>query len=104
VRRPGNYPIKRKMNVPEAIVAAGGFAPYADAKGIKLVRAKGDGKPDIVKLSFNDIEQGNSSHNIQVKDSDIIFVETNKVEALIYGLQITGFGSVVGAGYRPPNP
>jgi polysaccharide export outer membrane protein len=103
VRKPGNYPIKRKMNVPEAIVAAGGFAPYAEESAIKLVRSRGDGKqPDIVKLSFKDIQQ-DSSHNVEVKDRDIIFVETNRVEAVVYGLQITGLGGIVGAGYRPPS-
>lgn len=101
VRKPGNYPIKRKMNVPEAIVAAGGFAPYAEEGTIKLVRARGDGKPDVVQLSFKDLQQS-SSHNVEVKDRDIIFVETNKVEAVIYGLQITGLGGLVGVGYRPP--
>ena len=104
VRKPGNYLIKKKMNVPEAIIAAGGFAPYAQANDIKLVRPGGDGKqPEIVKLSFNDLQQ-NSSHNIDIKDRDIIFVETNRVEALIYGLYISGFGGVVGVGYRPPSP
>ena len=27
VRKPGSYPIKKKMNLQEAILAAGGFAP-----------------------------------------------------------------------------
>jgi polysaccharide export outer membrane protein len=102
VRKPGNYPIKRKMNVPEAIVAAGGFAPYAEESAVKLVRLQGDGKePEIVQLSFKDLQQ-NAGHNVDVKDRDIIFVETNKVEAVVYGLTITGLGGVVGAGYRPP--
>ena len=59
VRKPGNYPIKKKMNIPEAIVAAGGFAPYAEEGAIKLVRSKGDGKPDVVQLSFKDLQQAN---------------------------------------------
>lgn len=102
VRKPGNYAIKKKMNIPEAIVAAGGFAPYADEEKIKLVRAKGDGKPDIVQLSFKDLQQQGQTQQIEVKDRDIIFVETNKVEAMIYGLRITGLGGIVGVGYEPP--
>jgi polysaccharide biosynthesis/export protein len=104
VRKPGNYPIKRNMNVPQAIIAAGGFAPYAEENSIKLVRARGDGKPEIVQLSFKDLQQQISGQNIEVKDRDIIFVETNRVEALIYGLQISGLGGIVGVGYRPPSP
>jgi len=104
VRKPGNYLIKKKMNVPEAIIAAGGFAPYAEENNIKLVRPRGNGnQPDIVRLSFKDIEQ-NSSHGVDVKDRDIIFVETNRIEALVYGLYLTGLGGVIGVGYRPPTP
>ena len=103
VRKPGNYPIKKRMSIPEAIVAAGGFSPYAEEGAIKLVRAKGDGKPDVVQLSFKDLQQETSGHNIEVKDRDIIFVETNRAEAVIYGLQITGLGGIVGVGYRPPS-
>jgi polysaccharide export outer membrane protein len=103
VRKPGNYPIKKRMNIPQAIVAAGGFAPYAEEGAIKLVRTKGDGKPDVVQLSFKDLQQETSGHNIEVKDRDIIFVETNRAEAVIYGLNITGLGGIVGVGYRPPS-
>ena len=102
VRKPGTYPIKRKMNVVEAIVAAGGFAPYAESDSIKLVRSRGSKEPDIVQLSFKDLQRQDSSYSVQVKDRDIIFVETNRTEALIYGLQISGLGGIVGVGYRPP--
>ena len=101
VRRPGNYPIKKKMNVPEAIIAAGGLTPYAEEDAIKLVRPGENGKTDIVQLSFKNLQEG-SSHKVEVKDRDIIFVETNTTEAVIYGLTITGLGGVVGVGYHPP--
>ncbi len=104
VRKPGNYPIKKRMNIPEAIVAAGGFAPYAEESAIKLVRARADGKPpDIVQVSFKDLQQQGSGHNIEVKDRDIIFVETNKIEAVVYGLNVSGFGGLIGVGYQPPS-
>ncbi len=101
VRRPGNYPMKKKMNIPEAIVAAGGFAAYADEDKIKLVRKNTAGKMDVVLLSFKDL-QLEPDKNIDVKDRDIIFVETNKAEAFLYGLRITGLGGIVGVGYVPP--
>ncbi|MFZ2447551.1 MAG: polysaccharide biosynthesis/export family protein [Syntrophobacteraceae bacterium] len=103
VRKPGNYPMKQKMSIPEAIVAAGGFAQYADEDKIKLVRKNATGKADVVQLSFKDL-QLTSDKNIEVKDRDIIFVETNKMQALIYGLRITGLGGIVGVGYEPPRP
>jgi hypothetical protein len=43
---------------------------------------------------MKDLQQ-DSSHNIQVKDRDIIFVETNKAAAIFTGLGIMGpFGGV----------
>lgn len=103
VRKPGNYPMKKKMTIPETIVAAGGFAVYADEGKIKLVRKNTAGKVDVVQLSFKELQM-NSDKNIEVKDRDIIFVETNKMEAIIYGLQVTGLGGIVGVGYQPPKP
>ncbi len=103
VRKPGTYPMKKKMSIPEAIVAAGGFAVYAAEDKIKLVRRNASGKVDVVQLSFKDLQM-NPDKNIDVKDRDIIFVETNKMQAIIYGLQITGLGGIVGVGYTPPRP
>lgn len=104
VRRPGNYPIKKKMTIPEAIGAAGGLATFADEKKIKLVRSKPEGKPEIVQLNLTDIEKEgpDSPENLAVKDKDIVFVETNKIEAMIYGIHINGLGGIVGASYEPP--
>ena len=102
VRRPGNYQVRRKMTIPEAIIVAGGFTPYAKRDDIKLVRAtKGEGKLNVVQLSLKDMEHG-SSRDLEVQDRDIIFVETNLLEAFIYGLRVTGLGGVVGMGYEPP--
>lgn len=106
VRKPGNYTIKKKMNITEAIVAAGGFAPFADESKIKLVRSKPEGKADIVQLSFKELEEqgSNSIQNIEVEDRDIIFVETSKIEAMIYGIRFSGLGGLYGVGYEPPHP
>jgi len=102
VRKPGNYPMKKKMTIPEAIVAAGGFAVYAAEDKIKLVRKNAAGKVDVVQLSFKDL-QLQPDKNIDVKDRDIIFVETNKAEAIMYGLRVSGLGGIVGVGYEPPH-
>lgn len=95
VRKPGNYLIKKKMNISEAIIAAGGIKTVADKDAITLVRSKGDGgKPDIVKLSLDDLQE-NSGHNIEVKDRDIIFVGSHKVLAFFSGLTLMGpFGGI----------
>ncbi len=94
VRKPGNYPIKNKMNIPEAIIAAGGLKMAADEGAITLVRTKQGGKPDVVRFSLNDLQE-NPSHNIDVKDRDIIFVGSHKALAVLTGLTLYGpFGGV----------
>ena len=100
VRRPGDYPIKRAMTVQEAITAAGGFASTADEEDIKLVRFGENGKREVLQLNTKDIRS--DWDDIEVKDRDILFVETNTLEALVYGLRLNaGFG-LVGIGYSPP--
>lgn len=101
VKRPGNLSIKPNMTVHEAIVEAGGFSTTADEKNIKLVRQVDDGKRDVIQVGIDDIRAGSAS-NLKLKDRDIIFVETNKLEALIYGLRLNFFSGIVGVGYVPP--
>jgi polysaccharide export outer membrane protein len=99
VRKPGNYPIKKKMSIQEAIIAAGGFRPYADQASITLVRIKANGeKPDIVKLSLDDIHE-KPSHNIDIIDRDIVFVGTNKIAQVFSSLNIMGPYGGVGLNY-----
>ena len=95
VRRPGNYPIKKNMNIPEAIIAAGGLGVAEEQDAITLVRSReGGGKPDIVKFTMNDLQE-DAGHNIQVKDRDIIFVGTNTAAAIFTNLGLMGpFGGV----------
>ena len=99
VQKPGNYLIKQAMTVQEAIVAAGGFHSTADQGAIKLVRYAENHKREVIQLSGKNVEE-DSANDIAVKDRDIIFVETNRLAAMIYGLRLN-FG-FFGFGYRPP--
>lgn len=99
VQRPGNYPITQAMTVREAIVAAGGFHSTADQNAIKLVRYAGNGKREVIQLNGRDVET-DSANTIEVSDRDIVFVESNKIASLIYGLHLN-FG-FAGFGYSPP--
>jgi polysaccharide biosynthesis/export protein len=101
VRKPGNYPIKKAMSVQEAITAAGGFNTIADEGKIKLVRADDKGKREVVQLNFKDIAK-DADRNINLKDRDVVFVETNTTEALIYGLHLNLGSGLFGVGYQPP--
>ena len=101
VRKPGNYGVRPAMTVQEAIVEAGGFTTTADEGNIKVVRKMPEGKREVIQVSINDLRAG-SAPELQVKDRDLIFVETNKLEALIYGLKLNFFTGLVGFGYTPP--
>lgn len=101
IRKPGTYSVRPGMTIHEAIVDAGGFTTTADEGNIKLVRRVAEGKRDVIKVGIEDLRAG-SANDLLVQDRDIIFVETNKLEALIYGLKLNFFTGLVGVGYEPP--
>lgn len=101
VKKPGNYGVRPSMTVQEAIVEAGGFTSTADEGNIKVVRKMSAGNREVIQVSINDLRAG-SAPELQIKDRDLIFVETNKLEALIYGLKLNFFTGLVGFGYTPP--
>jgi polysaccharide biosynthesis/export protein len=96
----GSHPIRRDMTVQEVITAAGGFSSVADARNIKLIRYVGDGKREVVRFGEKDAANGASVLNTQVKDRDIVFVETSGYKSFVYGLHI--YGLYGGLGYSPP--
>ncbi len=101
VRRPGNYPIRTSMTVPEAIAAAGGFSTTANEGNIKLVRLREDGEREVFQVSMNEMRQ-DTERVLEVRDRDVLFVETSRLEALIYGLRLNLGGGLFGVGYTPP--
>ena len=99
VQKPGNYQIKKDMTVREGILVAGGFHSTADASRIKLARYVANGKREVLELSANSVGE-DSADTVALKDRDIIFVESNPLAAMIYGLQV--HLGLVGFGYTPP--
>lgn len=101
VRKPGVYPIKGRMTLHEAIIAAGGFSTVADESSIKLIREDEGSKREVVSLTLQDIQNGKAKELV-VKDRDVVFVETSKMEALLYGLRLNLGMGLFGIGYTPP--
>lgn len=101
VRKPGSYPIKDKMSIQEAIAAAGGFTTTAKESNIKLVRYTDAGNREVVQLGIQDIRK-EVGHDIELKDRDVLFIETDKMEALLYGLRLNLGAGLFGIGYEPP--
>ncbi len=100
VRKPGSYPIRQEMSVREAIVAAGGLAPYADEENIKLIRYLGHGRREVAKLTLEEIRQGGAS--IKVQDRDVIFVEADPLSTFFHGLRLNLGTGLLGVGYSSP--
>ncbi|MCI5141628.1 MAG: hypothetical protein D3909_07850, partial [Candidatus Electrothrix sp. ATG1] len=101
VRKPGTYPLKGEMSITEAIVLAGGLTNYADNDKIKLIRYSGDGKRNIISLSFNELQEG-IGDNIKLQDQDVVYAESSTA-----GLLSTGLGfdlGFMGTGINYRNP
>lgn len=91
VRKPGNYALKGKMTITEALALAGGLASYADDDGIKLIRYMGtERERAIVSLSYSDL-QGGMGDTLFLQDQDVIFAESSSM-----GLMTSGSGFSVG--------
>ena len=101
VRKPGTYPLKGEMTITEAIVLAGGLTAYADDDKIKLIRYTGDGKRNIISLSFSELQEG-VGNNIKLQDQDVVYAESSSS-----GLLSTGIGfdlGFMGTGINYRNP
>ena len=101
VRNPGTYPLKGELTITEAIVLAGGLTAYADNDKIKLIRYTGDGKRNIISLSFNELQEG-VGDNIKIQDQDVVYAESSSS-----GLLSTGIGfdlGFMGTGINYRNP
>jgi polysaccharide export outer membrane protein len=71
-----NLPVGEVMTVGKAILAAGGFAQYADKRKVKIIRkvsGTGDSETKIVDL-IEVLEKGKTSKDVVVEADDIITV------------------------------
>jgi polysaccharide biosynthesis/export protein len=92
VRRPGSYPLNQRTTVQEAIVAAGGMAPYAD-EVVSLVRVEGGERKERT-LDMDKME----NWGFPVQDQDVIVVGSNPLLRIWHGFSF-GF---MGTGFRDP--
>jgi polysaccharide export outer membrane protein len=99
VRRPGAYHIKHKTTIQEAVLDAGGLAPYADKKKAVLVRYTEHGDRRMIELDLSQPE----TLEMEIKDRDVLITEASTFGKFVTGfginLGVPGFGSF---GYRNP--
>ncbi len=70
VNRPGIYPLTRPMSVLEALIAGGGFSPFAKKNKIYVLRGT-----TRFPFNWNDVSKGKKlEQNIQIQNGDQIYV------------------------------
>ncbi len=100
VRKPGQYHIKEDMIITEAVMSAGGFAPWADQSRVTLIRQKPSGERDVLEL---DLESDAKGRTIKIRDHDVIIAKGSGFGKLVHGTGISfGIPGVVGIGYKSP--
>ena len=98
VRRPGSYIIRNKMVLMEALLAAGGVAPYALKDSIVLIRYVEDRGREIIELDLD-----NPDHQeMEIQDRDIIIVKTSFWGKVVHGAGINI--GIPGLGVEYDNP
>jgi polysaccharide biosynthesis/export protein len=101
VRSPGAYPIKQRTKLGEALMVAGGVAPYAKTDTIVLVRHLSDGERKVLELNMNDLEV----QQTPIYDRDLILVRSNSVSRFFYGFGLSiGIPGGAGFGYSNYHP
>jgi len=93
VRRPGAFSLRKKMSLQEAIVAAGGMAPWADDDDVTVVRVEA-GERKMYTIEMSKLE----NWGFPVQDQDVVVVGSNGLLRIWYGFSL-GF---MGTGYRDP--
>lgn len=99
VRRPGAYPVKQKLYIRQALVAAGGLASYADEEKLTLVRYMGNGERKVLELDLNNQE----SLEMEVRDRDVLIAQSSTWGKIIHGLGINLGTGILGVSYKVPD-
>ena len=74
VKNPGRYNFCEGIKILDAITLAGGFAPHASLKSVRVVRSTGE----VVKVNINSIYKGKVQLNISLEPGDVVYVPRKK--------------------------
>ena len=100
VRHPGSYALKSQMNLQEAILAAGGLAPYADQEEVTIIRTEGSQGREIIRVNF---ENDPEAQSMAILDHDIIIAKDNAWGKMTHGTRFSiGFPGIFSIGYHDP--
>lgn len=100
VRRPGQYHIKNKLNLNEAIINAGGLLSYAKKKEIVLLRKTDAGQRKEITVNLK--KNAEAVDELIVEDGDIIFVDAGFWAKFFSGSGVNIGLPGMGFSYRDP--
>jgi len=89
VRRPGQYFIKNILSINEALMAAGGLAPYANQEELVLMRKTGNGQREEIIINIDDDPE--KIETMTIEEDDILYVN-----ASFWGKVFSGGGVNIG--------
>lgn len=100
VRKPGQYFITNTLSINEALLAAGGLAPYANQEKIVLLRKQENGKREEILLNIE--ENPEKIETMTIQEDDVLYVN-----ASFWGKVFSGGGLNIGipglgVSYRDP--
>ena len=74
VEEPGQFTLGRYVDVVQALTLSGGFTPYANKRGIQILRRQ-DGREVTYKFDFRSVSRGrNLDQNILLQSGDVVLV------------------------------
>ena len=99
VRRPGTYRIKEKIALREALIAAGGFASYANKDSVLLIRNKKGSEPKVTEIDLREPDRS----ELDIKDRDVIIAKDSTWGKMFHGTGINfGIPGFFWIGYHSP--
>ena len=99
IRRPGSYPIKDNLVLREALLAAGGIAPWGLKDSLVLIRVVEGTQRKAIEIDLSKPE----NQEMKIKDADIIVVKTSSWGKMVHGSGIwIGLPGFAGVGYKNP--
>jgi polysaccharide export outer membrane protein len=101
VRRPGKYPITDILSVNEALLAAGGLAPYANDDQLLLLRKSESEERSRIELKLD--EDGRTLDKVNIQDGDMIIVESSFWGRVFHGGGVNIGVPGMGVTYRDPS-
>jgi len=98
IRRAGEYHIKQKISIEEAIITAGGYESFADTDKVLVMRVTEDGKREEFEIAMDKNLQ--SQTQFYVQDRDIVIVNASFWGKFFHGAGINLGLPGMGVSYR----